>query len=193
MCASKRKPLRIKGVKKTYFLTSICLPTYEEACSTCHRDPICSSSAKYRKWKAHCSSYSCRPRESVFWAGITHATLTSSDCVYSAVIGSSSAVGGASMKDCRIGSSKAVDAQRMKRFRSVLEIPPIGLMSAELQSYFVKYPRKDSSTRGRRVSNCPCLEGFRIDLGKCLNSNFLSRHSQLENSLFLTVGAAQYQ
>jgi hypothetical protein len=51
--------------------------------------------------------------------------------------GSSSAVGGASMKDWRIGRLKFVDAQRMKRFKSVLDIPPIGLMSADEQSYFV--------------------------------------------------------
>lgn len=39
------------------------------------------------------------------------------------------------MKDCRMGKEKFVEAQRMKRLRSVLEIPPIGLISAELQSY----------------------------------------------------------
>jgi hypothetical protein len=51
--------------------------------------------------------------------------------------GSSSAVGGASMKDCRIGRLKLVEAQRMKRFKSVLEIPPMGLISADEQSYLV--------------------------------------------------------
>ena len=52
--------------------------------------------------------------------------------------GSNSVVGGASMKDCRIGRLKFVDAQRMKRFKSILEISPIGLMSADEQSHFVK-------------------------------------------------------
>jgi len=52
--------------------------------------------------------------------------------------GSNSAVGGASMKNCKIERLKFVDAQRMKCFKSVLEIPPIGLMSADEQSYFVK-------------------------------------------------------
>jgi hypothetical protein len=42
-----------------------------------------------------------------------------------ALTGSSSAVGGASMNDCRIGRLKFVDAQRVKRFKSVLDIPPI--------------------------------------------------------------------
>jgi hypothetical protein len=62
------------------------------------------------------------------------------------VIGSNSAVGGASIKLCRMGSLKFVEAQRMKRFRSVLEMPPMGLISALEQSYFVRYPLRLSST-----------------------------------------------
>ena len=46
-------------------------------------------------------------------------------------MGSSSAVGGASMNDCRMGISKFVEAHRMKLFRSVLEIPPMGLICEE--------------------------------------------------------------
>ena len=37
-------------------------------------------------------------------------------------MGSNSAVGGASMKDCKIGRLKVVLAHKMKRFKSVLEI-----------------------------------------------------------------------
>lgn len=37
----------------------------------------------------------------------------------------------------RMGSSKALPAQAMKRFRSTFETEPIGLMSAAEQSYFV--------------------------------------------------------
>jgi hypothetical protein len=36
------------------------------------------------------------------------------------------------MKDWRRGMSNEVEAQRMKRLRSVFEMPPIGLMSALL-------------------------------------------------------------
>ncbi len=54
------------------------------------------------------------------------------------MIGSSSAVGTAVRKEERMGRSKFVGAHAIKDFRSVLEIPPIGLMSAELQSYFVR-------------------------------------------------------
>lgn len=46
-------------------------------------------------------------------------------------MGSNSAVGGASINDCRIGISKFVEAHRMKLFRSVLEIPPMGLIFEE--------------------------------------------------------------
>ena len=49
----------------------------------------------------------------------------------SAVIGSSSAVGVASMKSFRMGMSKSSAAQAMKRFRSTLLTDPIGLISAE--------------------------------------------------------------
>ena len=48
---------------------------------------------------------------------------------YSSDIGTSSAVGTASMKDSRIGSEKAVWACAIKARKSVLEIPPMGLMS----------------------------------------------------------------
>jgi hypothetical protein len=37
-------------------------------------------------------------------------------------------------------------AQPSRRLRSTLEMEPIGLRSAELQSYLVMYPRSDSST-----------------------------------------------
>jgi hypothetical protein len=43
---------------------------------------------------------------------------TSSDWTYESVIGSSSAVGGASMKVWRMGRENVVEAERMKRFRS---------------------------------------------------------------------------
>lgn len=49
----------------------------------------------------------------------------------SAVMGSSSAVGVASMKSLRMGMSKSSDAQAMKRFKSTLLMDPIGLISAE--------------------------------------------------------------
>lgn len=42
----------------------------------------------------------------------------------------------------KISSSKASFAYRMKRFKSDLEIAPIGLTSALEQSYLVKYPRR---------------------------------------------------
>ena len=56
----------------------------------------------------------------------------SSLCLWSAVIGSSSAVGGASMMSVReVKPSCSGDAaHKRKRRRSVLEIPPMGLMSA---------------------------------------------------------------
>jgi hypothetical protein len=47
-------------------------------------------------------------------------------------MGSSSAVGGASMKDWRRGMSSEVEAQKTNALRSVFEMPPIGLMSALL-------------------------------------------------------------
>lgn len=49
------------------------------------------------------------------------------------------------MKDCKIGSWKLVDAHRMNLFKSVLLIPPIGLISALLQSYFVTKSRISQS------------------------------------------------
>ena len=66
------------------------------------------------------------------------------------MIGSSSAVGTAVMKSCNkvncdpsiCLNSGAVEAYEMNDFKSVLEIPPMGLISAELQSYLVRYPRK---------------------------------------------------
>lgn len=39
---------------------------------------------------------------------------------------------------CKTGSSNASLAQLMKRFKSTLEMDPIGLMSADEQSYLVK-------------------------------------------------------
>lgn len=56
----------------------------------------------------------------------------------SAVMGSSSAVGVASMKSLRMGISKSSDAQAINRFRSTLLMDPIGLISADEQSYFVR-------------------------------------------------------
>jgi hypothetical protein len=47
-------------------------------------------------------------------------------------------VGTALRKDSRMGREKAVCAWAMKDLRSVLEMPPMGLMSAEEQSYFVR-------------------------------------------------------
>lgn len=46
------------------------------------------------------------------------------------MIGSSSAVGTAVRKEERMGRSKLVRAHAMKDFRSVLDMPPMGLMSA---------------------------------------------------------------
>lgn len=53
-------------------------------------------------------------------------------------MGSSSAVGVAVRKEERTGREKEVCAWAMKRLRSVLEMPPMGLMSAEEQSYLVR-------------------------------------------------------
>lgn len=41
------------------------------------------------------------------------------------------------MKDCKMGREKFVEAHRINLLRSVFEIPPIGFMSAELQSYLM--------------------------------------------------------
>lgn len=49
--------------------------------------------------------------------------------------GLTSAVGTAVKNSWRHGKLKFVSAQAMKRFRSLLSIDPIGLMSAEEQSY----------------------------------------------------------
>lgn len=38
-------------------------------------------------------------------------------------------------------NSGAVEAYAINDFKSVFEIPPMGLISAELQSYLVRYPR----------------------------------------------------
>ena len=54
-------------------------------------------------------------------------------------MGSSSAVGTAVRNELRMGRPKSVLAKSIKAFRSVLEIPPIGFMSAELQSYYVEF------------------------------------------------------
>lgn len=61
-------------------------------------------------------------------------------------MGSSSAVGVASRNDSRTPRLYSVLAKRRKPDRSFLEIPPIGFMSADEQSYLVRYPRRHSST-----------------------------------------------
>jgi len=61
---------------------------------------------------------------------------------YVAVIGSSSAVGTASMNSCKQGRAKLIFAHEISRFRSALSIDPIGLISAEEQSYLFGRVRK---------------------------------------------------
>lgn len=53
-------------------------------------------------------------------------------------MGSSSEVGTALRKEETMGREKAVAAWAMKAFRSVLEMEPMGLISAEEQSYLVR-------------------------------------------------------
>ena len=65
---------------------------------------------------------------------------TSSLWTYSFVMGSNSAVGTASKNSLRTGSLNSVSAHAINFLRSLFEMLPMGLMSAELQSYFVKYP-----------------------------------------------------
>jgi hypothetical protein len=52
-------------------------------------------------------------------------------------MGSSSAVGVAVRKPSKIGRENSVRAQEMNRLRSFLDIEPIGLISADEQSYLV--------------------------------------------------------
>ena len=54
-------------------------------------------------------------------------------------MGSNSAVGIAVRNELRMGRWKFVLAKFIKAFRSVLEMPPIGFMSAELQSYYIEF------------------------------------------------------
>jgi hypothetical protein len=61
-------------------------------------------------------------------------------------MGSSSAVGFASTTSLRLPYGYAVAAHCRNLRRSPFAMPPIGLMSAEEQSYFVMYPRRASST-----------------------------------------------
>lgn len=62
-------------------------------------------------------------------------SLTPQDHVEEAL--TSSAVGVASKNDRRIGRANEVSAHAIKRLRSVFDIPPIGLMSADEQSYLM--------------------------------------------------------
>mmetsp|Transcript_4571 Transcript_4571/g.16940 ORF Transcript_4571/g.16940 Transcript_4571/m.16940 type:complete len:237 (+) Transcript_4571:2659-3369(+) len=61
-------------------------------------------------------------------------------------MGSSSAVGGASSTLASVGNPRFCAPQRRNDRRSALLIPPMGLISAEEQSYLVMYPRRPSST-----------------------------------------------
>jgi hypothetical protein len=74
-------------------------------------------------------------------------------------------------KSSNNGILNSLLAQRMKRFRSVLLTPPMGFMSADEQSYFVRYPRRDSSTLAEpsyeRVSN----RGVRQRVGTAQSSS----------------------
>ena len=49
------------------------------------------------------------------------------------------------MNSSRIGISKFLEAHAINSFKSVLLMEPMGLMSAELQSYFVRSKAKVST------------------------------------------------